>query len=110
MAKLTENELKLLKYITMTSSFNGDELDFTKEFEEQRLEDEDVYQTFVEIKDYNKLLGTNNAGSRAVLGSLVKKDLLTIYQDEDYPKTFWIHIYEEQFNRIKEILKEMGEV
>ena len=104
MTKLTENEQKLLDYITVASSFNGDTLDFSKSFEEQCLEDEDMYQTFVEIKDYNKLLGTNNAGSRAVLGSLVKKKLLSIYQDEDYPENFWVHIYKEHFDAIKDVL------
>lgn len=111
MAKLTENELKLIKFIADESEFNCDSLDFTKSFEEQRLEDEDNFISFVEIKKYNKLLGTNNEGSRAILGSLVKKNLCYTMKEEDHkPALFWLYINKENFENIVAALKEQGEL
>jgi len=105
MTRLIENELKLIKYITESSDFNGDSLDFAKDFSEQQLEAVNVYESIVILKYFNRELGTNNAGSRAVLGSLVKKNMIQLEEDCG---TNWIYIYEEHFNNIKEALKEMG--
>lgn len=101
---MTDNEIKLLNYITSINHFNGDKLDFTKSWEEQDLESEFSYMTIAELNEYNKLLETNNAGSRAVLGSLVKKGLLSTGQDTEDKSVYWIYVDEEQFNKIKEIL------
>ena len=107
MAKLTENELKLIKFISEESEFNCDTLDFSKSFEEQSLEDEDYFISTVELKKYNKLLGTTNEGSRAILGSLVKKNLCyTVKEEESKPVFFWLYINKENFNNIVEALKE----
>lgn len=105
--KLTENELKLIRHLANMSDFNGDTLDFTKPFEEQCLEASDVYESIVELKVYNEVLKTNNAGSRAIVGSLVKKNM--IETDNDCG-TFWLHIYKEHFNNIVAALKEQGEL
>ena len=110
MTKLTENELKLIKYITNESSFNFDHLDFTKSFEEQRLENEDNFIATVEIKEYNELLGTTKEGSRAVLGSLVKKNLCSTMKDDISPTCFWLYINKENFDNIATALKEQGEL
>ena len=101
---MTDRELNLLKYIISENHFNGDKLDLTKSWQEQDLESEFSYMTIAELNEYNKLLGTNNAGSRAVLGSLVKKSLLSTGQDTEDKSVYWIYIDEEQFNKIKEIL------
>ena len=104
MARLTENEAKLLKENIRFAEHNADVLDFTKSFEEQELESSRLFTSLVNLKAYNKTLGTNNAGSRAVLGSLVQKNMLSTELDCG---TYWLYINEEQFNNIKEALKEM---
>lgn len=103
MEKLTINEKKLLEFV-LVSNFNGDEVKLDKTWDEQRFES-DNFTSFVEIADYNEILGTNNAGSRGVLGSLVKKNLVGVTPDDsDGQKVYWLTINEEQFNNIKEVM------
>lgn len=103
MEKLTEKELKLLKYV-LVSNFNSDEIKLDRPWNEQRFEGDD-FTSFVELADYNIVLGTNNAGSRGVLGALVKKNLVGVTPDDsDGQKVYWLTINEEQFNNIKEVM------
>lgn len=103
---LTEKELKLLKFIVNNaSSFNFCKINLSKTWEENKehLESE-IFEDIVNLKKYNNLLNTNNAGSRAILGSLHKKNLIKVSKD-DFSNDSWIIIDEDQFNNIKQILK-----
>lgn len=102
---MTDNELKLLKYIISVNHFNGDKLDLTKSWEEQNLESDICFYSIVELKEYSKLLGLSEEGARGVLGNLTKKGFCSTMQDQDDKKLFWLHIYKEQFERIKNEIK-----
>lgn len=104
MINLTDNEKILVQYATCLSDFNGDKLDFSKNWEEQRLENEDYFFDIVDVKCYAKHLKLSVNQTKGVLGSLAKKDLVTLADDidgDDKPMT-WLRVYEDNFNKIKE--------
>lgn len=102
--KLTEKEEKLMKYwMEGGSDWNCDKFDITKIWQENHFEGEE-WADIVYLERYNKLLGTNNAGSRGVLGSLQKKGLIKlVYDDGGENAVTWIFIGEKEFNNIKSI-------
>ena len=105
--KLTEKEAKLLKYwMEGGSDWNCDKFDITKSWKDNHFEGDD-WADIVNLETYNKILGTNNAGSRGVLGSLQKKGLIQLQYDDcgENPVT-WIFIKEKEFNNIKSIFGE----
>lgn len=102
--KLTEKEEKLMRYwMEGGSDWNCDKFDITKSWEENHFEGE-MWADIVYLERYNKLLGTNNAGSRGVLGSLQKKGLINLtYDDGGENAVTWIFINEKEFNNIKSV-------
>ena len=109
MIKLTENEKNLIQLVRI-ADFNGTEIDFNKTWDEQKnqLEDTDEYFDIVNTKRYANLLNTSTRAIKGILGSLAKKNLVTIMKDvdgDDKPMS-WVRINENQFNKIKELLSE----
>lgn len=99
---LTEKEKMVLKSIMAESNFNMCEIDITKSWNEQKLES-DTFWAFADVKDYG--CGMNKAQVRGIFGSLVKKGLINIYDEDDgFFKVYWLTINEENFNKIKECL------
>lgn len=108
MTNLTENEKNLIKFATCSSEFNNDSLDFSKNWEEQHLENEDYFYDIVDIKCYAKHLKLTINQTKGVLGSLAKKDLVVLTEDtdgDDKPMT-WLRVYEDNFNNIKDMVAE----
>jgi hypothetical protein len=106
MTNLTDNEKTLVQYATCASEFNNDELDFSKSWGEQHLENEDYFYDIVDIRDYAKHLKLTINQAKGVLGSLAKKDLVVLTEDtdgDDRPMT-WLRVYEDNFNKIREAL------
>lgn len=104
MINLTDNEKILVQYAICSSDFNGDELDFSKNWREQRLENEDYFFDIVDVRRYAKHLKLTINQTKGVLGSLAKKDLVELVDDvdgDDKPMT-WLRVYEDNFNKIKE--------
>lgn len=106
MMNLTDNEKILVKFATCSSEFNGDELDFSKSWDEQHLESGDYFYDIVDVRCYAKHLKLTINQTKGVLGSLAKKDLVVLTDDtdgDDKPMT-WLRVYEDNFNKIKEAL------
>lgn len=100
--KLTEKEEKVLRAIIAESNFNMCTLDVTKSWEEQILEG-DIFSAFADVDDYG--CGMSKAQTRAIFGSLVKKNLICITDDDNGENiAYWITIDEEQFNNIKKMI------
>lgn len=101
---ITEKEEKVLRAIISDSNFNCCELDLTKGWEEQNLEDPDAFWAFADVKDYG--CGMTKGQTRGIFGSLSKKNLIELAEDEggDGKPFTWIIIREENFNNIKKVL------
>lgn len=101
---ITEKEEKVLRTIIAESNFNCNSLDVSKSWEEQSLEDPDAFWAFADVKDYG--CGMTKGQTRGIFGSLSKKNLIELVEDEsEYGKPFtWIIIREENFNNIKKVL------
>ena len=98
---LTEKETKLMKFFMGGSKFNSDKFDITKKWEDNHFESNE-WADIVYLPRFNKLLGTNNSGSRAILGSLQKKGLIhLVFDDGGNNPITWIIIREKEFNNIK---------
>ena len=111
MKKLTNLENKLLNYLVNNeSSFNGDEIDLAKEYNQQNWESEN-WNDFVDVKGYARELNLDTETVKGVLGNLVKNGLFKISEDEtedDYgriKKFTWLICDEECFNNIKSLIK-----
>lgn len=102
---ITDKEREFLKMtVFQPSNFNFDELDFTKSWEEQRLEDGLTWWSFGEASDYN-WKGSKKVWS-GLCSSLEKKGLIRTMEDDNGFESFiWLAINEDQFNNIK---KEFG--
>lgn len=96
---LTEKEEKVLRAIIAESNFNFDHIDLTKDWEDQRLED-DSFWAFGDTKDYG--CGLSKKACAGVFGSLDKKGFISIFDEDD---TSWIVIDEKAFNKIKAVLR-----
>lgn len=102
---VSEKEEKVLRSIISGSNFNADKIDITKSWEEQSLEDPDNFWAFADVKDYG--CGMTKGQTRGVFGSLSKKNLIGLMEDEGgwgQPPVTWIVINEENFNNIKKVL------
>lgn len=100
---ITEKEEKVLRAIIAESNFNFNTVDLTKNWDEQVFES-GHYEAFADTKDYG--CGLSKEAARGVFGSLLKKGLISLAEDEDgngRPLT-WIIIDEEEFNKIKKVL------
>ncbi len=102
---ITEKEKQFLEMtVFQPSNFNFDKLDFTKTWEEQKLEDGTTWWSFGEAKDYD-WKGSGKVWS-GLCSSLEKKGLISTMEDEESVppfKTFiWLAINEKQFNNIKQ--------
>lgn len=108
MTNLTTYEKELLMYVTCSSLFNGDKLNFNEEWNNQKIENGDFFEDIVNVKDYARKLNIEKNAVKGVLSSLVKKDLVSITEDvdSDDKRMAWITINENQFNNIKKILNE----
>ena len=108
MTNLTENEKTLIPHL-MYSTFNGDWIDLEKSWSEQEpFECGDYFESIVETREYAKESKLSVETVKGVLGSLVKKGLITLVDDvdpDDKPMS-WLWINEEQFNEIKKGLAE----
>lgn len=108
MTNLTENEKKLIGEL-IYSTFNGDVIDLSKSWSEQEcFECVDYFESIIDTKRYSRGCGLSVDTIKGVLGSLVKKDLITLIDDvdsDDLPMS-WLTINEKQFNAIKEGLAE----
>lgn len=105
MSNLTNNEKILLKNV-LVSNFNGDVIDLNKKWENQCLEESERFISIVDIKKYAFILKMEVNAAKGVLGSLVKKEMICIMEDEDgdgRPMS-WLMINEDNFNKIKEVL------
>lgn len=101
--RLTEKEEKVLRAIIKESNFNINSLDITKSWNEQILEDPETFWAFADVNDYG--CGMSKAQTRAIFGSLVKKNLISITEDDNGENVVsWITIDEKQFNSIKAML------
>lgn len=101
MITLTANEKMVLDKIMARSNFNCDTIDITKEWKEQELEDPEQYWGFATVKDFG--CGLSKQATRAIFGSLVKKGLIHVW-DEDGEKFSWLTIDEECFEKIKQVV------
>lgn len=99
MSKVTEKEEMVLREILSGSNFNGDVVDITKSWEEQRFEDPHAFWAFADVKDYG--CGMGKQAVRGVFGSLMKKGLIDMMDDEDVE---WIIINKKCFDKIRESL------
>lgn len=101
---ITEKEEKVLRAIISESNFNCNSLDVSKSWEEQSLEDSDAFWAFADVKDYG--CGMTKGQTRGIFGSLSKKNLIELAEDEggDGKSFTWIVIREENFNNIKKVL------
>lgn len=102
---ITDKEREFLEMtVFQPSNFNFDELDFTKSWTEQRLEDGLTWWSFGEASDYN-WKGSKKVWS-GLCSSLEKKGLISTMEDDNGFESFiWLAINEDQFNNIK---KEFG--
>lgn len=102
---ITAKEREFLEMtVFQPSNFNFDELDFTKSWGEQRLEDDLAWWSFGEASDYN-WKGSKKVWS-GLCSSLEKKRLISTMEDDNGFESFtWLVINEDQFNNIK---KEFG--
>lgn len=96
---LTEKEKMVMDGILKESNFNMCGIDLSKNWDEQSLECGE-YWAFADVRDYG--CGMEKQAVRGIFGSLSKKGLISICEDEDID---WIHITEKQFNNIR---KEYG--
>ena len=103
MIKLTQNEQKLLEYVIAESNFNGDTIDYSKHWDEQKLENEDYFLSMTNVKEYAQYLGLEINQVKGILSSLVKKELICMMEDEDDDgKPFtWLTVNEKNFYNIK---------
>ena len=95
---LTEKEEMVLKAIIKESNFDSTRLDITKSWEEQSVRD--YFWAFADTKDYG--CGMNKQTVRGIFGSLVKKGLISLSDDDDVT---WIVIGKEEFENIKACLR-----
>ena len=98
---LTIKEKMVMDKILKSSNFNGCEIDLDKRWEEQNLEG-CTYWAFADVRDYG--CGMAKQAVRGIFGSLVKKGLIQMCDDEDVD---WIAIDEADF---RNILKAYGKV
>lgn len=100
--KLTFQEATLLKYLMNGSAFNSDQIDLTKSWEEQKLENGDAYYDVVDLDAYNKAIGANS-GANAVISNLKKLGIIDLFDDDasDGSPMTWLIIEKENFELIK---------
>ena len=100
--KLTFQEATLLKYLMKGSAFNSDQIDLTKSWEEQKLENGDAYYDIVDLDAYNKAIGANS-GANAVISNLKKLGIIDLFDDDasDGSPMTWLIIEKENFELIK---------
>lgn len=96
---LTEKEEKVLRAIIAESNFNCNTLDISKSWNEQVLEDPEIFWAFADVKSYG--CGMDKAQTRAIFGSLQKKGFIMVTKDDGCT---WLTINEEQFNNIRKVL------
>ena len=108
--RLTEKEKKFLEIVVLNGSvFNGDEIDFTKRWKEQNIEDSDCWQTIYDYYDYpamNKEFTMRSAVG--IIASLNKKNLIHSYiEKRGYgdPDLNWLFVDEDNFNNLKAAYK-----
>lgn len=104
---VSEKEEKVLRSIISGSNFNADKIDITKSWEEnlKYLEDGVCFNAFADVQDYG--CGMTKGQTRGVFGSLSKKNLIGLMEDEGgwgQPPVTWIVINEDNFNNIKKVL------
>lgn len=100
--ELTEKEEMVLRKICDSSLFNSDRVDLTKSIEDQNWEDRCSYYSFAETKPYG--CGLSHQATRAVFGSLKKKGLIDIWNEEgdfSYPEVTWLTIGRKEFGNIQ---------
>lgn len=102
--KLTAQEATLLKYLMNGSAFNSDQIDLTKSWEEQKLENGDAYYDIVDLDAYNKAMGIKE-GANAVLSHLKELGVIDLFDDDapDGSPMTWLIIEKENFDLIKTI-------
>lgn len=106
---LTDLEKKLLPSI-LVSTFNGDRIDLNKDWAENsfHFENEDYFESIVDTKIFSRWSGMDVPTIKGVIGSLVKKGLITLVEDidsDDRPMN-WLLIYQNQFDLIKQAVAE----
>lgn len=102
--KLTAQEATLLKYLMNGSAFNSDQIDLTKSWEEQKLENGDAYYDIVDLDAYNKAMSIKE-GANAVLSHLKELGVIDLFDDDapDGSPMTWLIIEKENFDLIKTI-------
>ena len=100
--KLTVQEATLLKYLMNGSAFNSDQIDLTKSWEEQKLENGDAYYDIVDLDAYNKAMSIIE-GANAVLSHLKGLGVIDLFDDDasDGSPMTWLIIEKENFELIK---------
>lgn len=94
---LTQKEKMVLDAILKESNFNMDSIDLSKSWEDQKLEG-GQYWAFADVRDYG--CGMEKQAVRGIFGSLYKKGLIEVWQDDEDRTVVWIHISEKHFNNI----------
>lgn len=98
---LTKNETALLRAMLPESNFTGNELDFTKDWNEQEL-DGLYWEAFCDISEFEARTGMSGKVIRGVISSLIKKNLIEVQDDCPTPDgTNYIIIGEDEFNNLK---------
>ena len=102
--KLTAQEATLLKYLMNGSAFNSDQIDLTKSWEEQKLENGDAYYDIVDLDAYNEAMCIKE-GANAVLSHLKELGVIDLFDDDapDGSPMTWLIIEKENFDLIKTI-------
>jgi DNA-binding MarR family transcriptional regulator len=95
---LTKLEKDLILKITAESFSTSESLDFSKDWENGDYPFEDVCH----IKGMAERFGMNQKTVKGVIGSLTKKGLISVFDDQIDHKRLWID--EEQFYQIKKLL------
>ena len=100
--ELTVQEATLLKYLMKGSAFNSDQIDLTKSWEEQKLENGDAYYDIVDLDAYNKAMSVKE-GANAVLSHLKELGVIDLFDDDasDGSPMTWLIIEKENFELIK---------
>lgn len=99
---MTDKEKMVMdKIIEKGSNFNFNRIDLSKPWDEQSFEGEKFW-AFADVRDYG--CGMSKQAVRGIFGSLHKKGLIEIWEDDD-DRTNWIIIDEDNFEAIK---KEYG--
>lgn len=104
--KLTDLERTLILSITKESQWDHFSLDFNSEFEDfTSYAERDCFLDFCDVVDYSKLFNIDVKTIKGVLGSLQKKELISIEDGEGWDLDCNVLVIdEEQFYTIKKLL------